>query len=578
MRELIALFSPQWWTFKNRLFRSDWTSYVKSIFVLILGAGFWTVALHYLAIVLTRLQGMEGNVGNIIALKGLSLLLMFVFFLLIFSSLLSSINSLYLSNDLLTILSSPVSWDSIFLSKWLETTVKSSWMIVFAILPVFIAFGLFFNSPAGYYFFLLPILLLYVSIPAGLGVVVSIILMALVPAKRAKNIFIVLGILILGILFLLFRFLRPERFANPEWFANLTIFLSEMKLSVSVFLPSMWATETLTPFFDTHGGTPFFYMLLLLFTVCVLIVFGRWLFNAFYYKGFVKAQQSHGTWLATSEDLHGLKRSFSLKSLYARFLKIVCSCCKGYRAALVEKDITTFFRNVGQSSQVLLLLAIIVIYLFSIKALPVEWGTLLSLKLRYIISFLNIGLVGFVIAAVATRLVLPSVGNEGSAFWIIRVSPLSMRKFLWSKFNIAFFPLLILAQALIIISNLFLGVKAWFMALGIGTCFVLVASITGLAIGIGAYTARFSLEDRDKEQSGFQGAAYMLSAFTVIVITVLLEIIPGVSMFVKEISKTTLTLKGWTMFGLLFVAVLSFNAFVVRLSMRLGEKRLMALE
>ena len=83
MKELIAIFSPQWWTFKNRLFRSDRTAYVKSLFVLLLGTGFWVIALHFLTDMLTRLQDFEGGIGNIIALKGLSVLLMLVFFLLI---------------------------------------------------------------------------------------------------------------------------------------------------------------------------------------------------------------------------------------------------------------------------------------------------------------------------------------------------------------------------------------------------------------------------------------------------------------------------------------------------------------
>ncbi|UCD34716.1 MAG: hypothetical protein JSU90_10555, partial [Nitrospiraceae bacterium] len=229
MRELIALFSPQWWTFKNRIFRSGWASYVKVAVILILAAAFWAVALHFLSDVLSRLQGMEANVGNIIALKGLSLLLMLVFFLLIFSSLLTGINCFYLAPDLPVILSSPLSRGSIYLSRWLETALKSSWMILFAVLPLFIAFGSSFKVAVSYYFYLLPLLLFFVLIPAGLGVMAGMVLMALVPAKRARNIFVMLGILVLVILFLLFRFLRPEQFANPEWFANLTIFLAEMK-------------------------------------------------------------------------------------------------------------------------------------------------------------------------------------------------------------------------------------------------------------------------------------------------------------------------------------------------------------
>lgn len=579
MRELIAIFSPQWWTFKNRLFRSDWTAYVKSVFILLLGAGFWVVALHFLTNILTRLQGMEANVGNIIALKGLSLILMLVFFLLIFSSLLTGIKNFYLSRDLPGILSAPVSWNNIYLSKWIETAIKSSWMIIFAVLPLFIAFGLFFKPPGYYYFFLLPIMVMFVLIPAGIGILIGIFLMAVVPAKRARNIFIILGLLMLVILFLLFRFLKPERLANPEWFANMAIFLSEMKMPVSVFLPSMWVTETLTPFFTTKGGTPLFYVLLLLFTAAVLIIVGNWLFNIFYYHGFVKAQQTQKPWFSTTEDTRkGPGSFFSFQSASLFLLRGLSFLFKGNRRAVAEKDFMTFFRNIEQWSQMLLLFAIVTIYLFSMKALPIEWGTFLSLRLRYIISFLNIGLVGFVITAVASRFVLSSVDNEGPAFWIIRVSPMSMQRFLWSKFFIAFCPLLILAQVLVVISNMFLGVKTWFMLLGIGTCSVLTASITGLAVGIGAHSAGFSPENRERGQTGLQGTGFMLAAVAVILLTILFEIIPTAGIFMKEISKASLTIKSWTIIGSLFITVLALNAFVLWFVMRMGEKRLLAME
>ncbi|MEW6600281.1 MAG: hypothetical protein AB1499_04875 [Nitrospirota bacterium] len=568
MRELITILAPQWWTFKNRLLHSGRASHVKAVCILLLGGGFWIAALHYLTIVITRMQGIEGDVGVLIALKGLTLLLMLVFFLLIFSSLLSGINNFYLSSDLPVILTSPVPWESIFLSKWLQTAVESSWIILFAVFPVFIAMGMVLKAPAGYYFFLPPVLTIFVLIPVGIGVMTGILLMALVPAKRARNIFVILGLLTVALLFLLFRFLRPERFANPEWFANLTIFLSEMKLPVSVFLPSMWVTESLVPFFREGGGTPFFYMALLFFTAGASVVFGSRLFTTYYYNGLIKAQQS--------------SRSAAMKYVEGGILFKLLSPCfslfKGYRRALFEKDLKTFFRNVGQSSQLLLLFAIIIIYLFSIKALPLEWGTYLSLQLKYVISFLNIGVVAFVVTAVAARIFLPSVDNEGRAFWIIRVSPVSMRGFLWSKFMTAFFPLLILAQLLIVISNILLGVSTWFILLGAVTCLVLTASITALAIGIGAYNARFSPAETEGEQTGFQGTAFMLLAFAVIIMTILLEVIPTLSIFMKEFSESVLTFRGGAIIAALLTAVLILNGIVIRSAMRMGEKKLAAME
>ncbi len=571
MRELAALFAPQWWSLKNRVLRSGWSAYIKSFLILVLVALFFFGGLEFLSGVLTKLQGLEGNVGTIVALKGLSLLLMLVFFLLIFSSLLAGINNFYLAKDLPLVLSSPVSWESMYYSKWIETSVKSSWMILFAILPVFVAFGVFFSASPLYYVILLPLLIMFVLIPSGIGIMLSILLMAFMPAKRAKNIFIFLGLLMLGILFLLFRFLKPERFANPEWFANLTIFLSEMKLPVSVFLPSMWVTEILSPFFNARGDLPFFYVLLLLFTALVCIVFGNWLFHALFYAGLVKAQQSSGRESVGSDVL-------SQGGIAGTIMNIPSLFFRGYRRALINKDIIMFFRNVGQSSQILLLFAIIVIYLFSIKALPVEWGTLVSMKLRYLISFFNIGLVAFVVTAVATRFVLPLVGDEGRPFWIIRVSPISMGSFLWSKFMMAFPPLLVLGLFLIILSNIFLGVQMWLMALGIVTCAVLAASITGLAIGIGARTATFSLEDTNKEQSGLQGTIFMLTAFMVITVTIALEIIPTSVLFLKEAAEVTLTMKNWGVIGAFFFLTISVNGTALWWAMRMGEKKLCSME
>jgi ABC-2 type transport system permease protein len=575
MRELAAIFSPQWWTLKNSILRSQWNDYMKAIVITGMAAGFWVVALHYLTDILNRLKGMEGNVGNIIALKGLSLLLMLVFFLLIFSSLLTSLKSYYLAHDLPVLLASPVSWGNIFLSKWVESVIKSSWMITIAVLPVFIAFGIFFKAALSYYLVLFPALLLFVFIPAGIGIMIAIFIMAVIPANRAQNIFIVLGLLVLVLVMVLFRFLQPERFANPEWFANMTIFLSEMQVPVSVWLPSMWLTETLSPFMHLTGGRPLFYMLLLLFTAAVLVIFGSWLFNALYYNGLVKGQQAGRPWLLVSADE---KKGSGVNALHAGLFRSIAWFFRGSSRAIIEKDYITFFRSVGQWSQMLLLFAIIVIYLFSIKALPVEWGTFLSVRLKYLISFLNIGLVGFIITAIASRLVLPQVNQEGPAFWIVRVSPVPMGRFIWSKFFFAFFPLLVLAQGLIITSNLLLGVTPWFVLLGIGTMVVLVASITGLAVGIGASSARFTSQDTGKGETGFHGTVFMLACLFVITATIVLEIIPMEGIFLREVSGASLTSRGWTLISALFCGVVLLNVLVLWLAMKRGEKRLRTLE
>ncbi|MBI5026173.1 MAG: hypothetical protein HZC12_05475 [Nitrospirae bacterium] len=580
MREFFLLLAPHFWTLKNSVLRFDRATYIKSFFFILLATGFWLGTIRVLNIVLVRLHGMSAEVGAVIVLKGFALLLMIVFFLLIFSGLLFATNCFYLSKELPMALSFPVLWDNIYLSKWVETLIKSSWMVLLFGIPVFLSFGKLFNVSAWYYVWFLPALALFAGISVGIGILIAIVLMAVLPARQARNLFVFMGLLMFVVLFLLFRFLRPERFANPEWFATLAIFLSEMKLPVFVFLPSMWTIEVLSPFFGTGEGTPVLYGLLLISTLSVLIIFGHWLFKRFYYNGWVKAQEGQKVFLTSSEIIptQAGRKGFSLNIIYRGFLKITAGLARRQRRALIEKDLTVFFRDIAQWSQSLLLMALVIIYLFSIRALPLDWGTFLSVQLKYIISFLNVGLVGIVIAAISSRFVFPLVSREGNAFWIIRVSPISLRRFLWSKYLLAFIPLFLLAQVLIVVSNLFLRVDVWFMILGILTGSIMAASITGLAIGMGASYARFPTESTTQSPTGFGGTVYMLLSIALIAITIALEVIPTAVIFIKEVTKMSLTLRAWLIMGLFFLSALILNISALWFSMKRGEKKLIRLE
>ena len=70
-----------------------------------------------------------------------------------------------------------------------------------------------------------------------------------------------------------------------------------------------------------------------------------------------------------------------------------------------------------------------------------------------LISFLNLGLAGFVLAAVAARFLFPSVSLEGRQMWLLRSSPLDLRAMLWSKYWIGTVPLLVLALLITVVTN-----------------------------------------------------------------------------------------------------------------------------
>src|SRR5207245_9860736 len=125
------------------------------------------------------------------------------------------------------------------------------------------------------------------------------------------------------------------------------------------------------------------------------------------------------------------------------------------RRQLLTKDVKIFLRDVSQWSQLLLLLALVLLYLYNFRVLDLERIPYMSAFIKNVYAFINLGMAGFVMATVAVRFVFPAVSAEGAAFWIIRTSPISLRDFLWSKFWAGFVPVLLLTEGLTIVPNAF---------------------------------------------------------------------------------------------------------------------------
>ena len=194
--------------------------------------------------------------------------------------------------------------------------------------------------------------------------------------------------------------------------------------------------------------------------------------------------------------------------------------------------------------------------------------------LQNFISFLNMGLAGFVLAAVAGRFVFPAVSQEGFPFWIIRSSPLSMDTFLWSKFWSSLFPLLLLAEALIFVSNWLLKVTLFIMILSSLTLFFMTFGIVGLALGLGAVYPRFKLENSARMAWGLGGAIYMILGMLFIGGVVVLEAWPVYTIFMVNIRHQTLSFLQWAGVFLCFSGVAFLMGMVIYLPMRLGLKSL----
>ena len=180
-----------------------------------------------------------------------------------------------------------------------------------------------------------------------------------------------------------------------------------------------------------------------------------------------------------------------------------------------------FLRDVSQWVQLLPLLALVLLYLYNFQVLDLERMPFVGRFVKNIYAFVNLGMAGFVMATVAVRFVFPAVSAEGSAFWIIRTSPISMHDFLWSKFWTALVPVLLFTEVLTIAANQLLGVDPFLKVVAAGGIVVMTFALVGLATGLGARYPRFGA-DATQAAGSYGGVMFMILAVLFIIVTIVL--------------------------------------------------------
>jgi ABC-2 type transport system permease protein len=557
---MFILLTPRYQSIKNKLSRLAPGDGFKTLVLTLLGLAFWTFLYVISFKVLSYFRTIEG-LGDLLAIRLLSMVLLTFFSVLVFSNIVTSLSTFYLSGELNILHSSPVTIETIYRAKLFETVADSSWMTLIYGLPVFIAYGAVFKASFVYYLGLVFTIIPFLIIPAVIGIIATMLLVNAFPARRAKDILVLLGLLFFVAVYILFRMLRPEKLVDPDTFPTLVQYLTAMRGPVSPLLPTYWAAEALTPLLRSVKGDTLFYLLMLWSTAGACIVIGEYVCTRIYYSGWCRSQE-------------GKKASISRSRAADAFFTIVSLPFKGKMQAIVTKDIKLFFRDASQWSQLFLLFALMVVYIYSFKLLPIERAAMPSFFLQNLISFLNLGMVGFVTSAVAVRFVYPAVSLEGSSFWIIRSAPISIKDFLWAKFWSSLLPLLILAEILIILSNTLLKVTPFMMLLGIVTVFLMTFGITSLGIGIGAAFPRFKHENVAQIPTGFGGIVYMISTLLFIGIVIVLEAWPVYRIFVAQTFRGHITFSGWVMIGASLALALAVNILAFLLPFKIGLKRL----
>ena len=242
---MTRLIQVRLWGARNRWRKASSGHRMAYAFFAVLTALFW-VGLSFGMVKLIGAFTVE-VFGPMLTRKLLEILVMALFFMLIFSNVITALSTFYLSADLELLHGLPISRSTFHYARLAEAVIQSSWMMAMFGLPVFLAYGQVYEAPIWWYPLLVACVIAFILIPGAVGVIVASVLVNVFPARRAREIMALFGLLGLIGLFLFLRLLRPEQLVNAEGFESLAAYVATVQAPMGEPLPSGWQGSSWGP-------------------------------------------------------------------------------------------------------------------------------------------------------------------------------------------------------------------------------------------------------------------------------------------------------------------------------------------
>ncbi len=236
--------------------------------------------------------------------------------------------------------------------------------------------------------------------------------------------------------------------------------------------------------------------------------------------------------------------------------------------ALLGKEVRTVVRDAAQWSQVFMMAALLFIYLYNIRMMPLEGDARAAL-----LAWLNLGMTGFVVAAICLRFAYPSMSSEGRQFWILRTAPVTMRRLLWIKTAVYLLPLLAISLLLTVTANVILDAGTLIWIYTIASSVVITSTLVGLGVGLGALAPDFRSENPVQVALSLGGFAYMSLSLLYVGLMMFLFTRPVQRFAVKMIFGIDLEPTFWTTAGPVVVG-LFISAMLFAIPLELARSRL----
>jgi ABC-2 type transport system permease protein len=456
--------------------------------------------------------------GALLMDRLITMVIMAFFSMLIFSNLIVTLSTTYISREIEYLMSQPVSHRSIFFVKLVESIFYSSWAFAILSLPLFMSFGIVREVSLWFYPLIGALVLPFLVIPAGLGALITMVLSAFLPARRALKWTIVLVAMatLLGVAAIRIAGAHTILFSPEISFSQV---LNILKVGSTVWSPHYWFTAGMLALGRSDWKEFLYWLAMISSTALMLLQVCAWLAPPLYYRGWCLARETG------SARGGAVPVGRALFDWVERRLRPLGSSTR----ALVMKDIKTFLRDPVQWSQLIILFGLLFIYVASLRSAYTRNYTFQTALpfWKGLISFFNMGATCFMLSILTTRLVYPMLSLEGKQFWVVGLAPMNRTRIVWEKYGMCWLLSVALTESLMFFSNWILKVTPYMMALSLSTLFLMSFGLTSLAVGLGAATPNFKEDNPARIANGVGGTLNVILSMFYIGLVVALEIYPA---------------------------------------------------
>ena len=452
------------------------------------------------------------GLGAVLTERLMFTLFAFLFALLLLSNLVIAYTNLFRNRETSFLLSLPVSTQTIFNWKFIETSILASWAFLFLIAPLLVAFGLVRDVP--WHFYPLTVLLigLFIILPGVFGSAAAIAIGRHLDRKSFQIVLLLLALVLLAFVAFWWK-------ANPvdddlldkrTWEA-LDKLLAKTRVTLFPILPSYWLSTAVLQWAEGITQNAVFFAGVLLSHT---LFFGSLAFTRFgnLFYDTASAVQSRGG-SGFKFNFHSAEKKSQAPGFLEKFAEKIPFLRPDTRAIAV-KDLRMFWRDTTQWGQSVMFFGLLGAYIINLRNFTHQ---LTSPFWIHAVAFLNLGACAFNLASVTTRFVFPQFSLEGSRLWIVGMSPMGLPRIVQTKYWLASIFSLIVTLGLVVLSCWLLKMPWGDVAFFGAVITVMTFALNGLATGLGVLFPNVKETNPNKIVSGFGGTlCFVLSSIYII--------------------------------------------------------------